>query len=183
MKYFILLVACLFVATPQAEAQKYITRNGTVYFKSNAEVDDGVEAYNRTVGCVLDISTGDIAFQLLIKSFTFKKALMQEHFNENYMESDKYPKATFKGKVLNIEKIDLTKDGEHDVILQGELTIRNISKTRKENARLIVKNGKIMLECSFQVANADHNIKIPSLVADKVAKIIDVDFQMELEKL
>ena len=164
-------------------AQKYMTRNGTVHFKSNAEVEDGVEAYNRAVGCVLNTENGELAFQLLIKGFTFQKALMQEHFNENYMESDKFPKATFKGKITNLNQVDFSKNGTYNVTIEGDLTIKEISKPRKETAKLIINGDQITLECVFQVANADHNIKIPSIVADKVAKIIDVDFKMELKKV
>ncbi|GCD76697.1 hypothetical protein JCM31826_01790 [Thermaurantimonas aggregans] len=176
------IVLALFSGVIPSVAQKYMTRNGYVHFKSNALVDDDVEAVNRSMGCVLDAQTGEIAFNVLIKNFTFRKALMQEHFNENYMESDKYPKATYKGKIADYSKIDFSKNGKYKVKLIGTLTIRDISKNREDDAELEIRDGTIILTSAFGVACADHDIKIPKLVEDKIAKVIDVDFKVELKE-
>lgn len=176
------LVLWLLTVSVPTMAQKYMTRNGYVHFKSNALVDDDVEAVNRTMACAFDAQTGEIVFSVLIRNFTFRKALMQEHFNENYMESDKYPKATYKGKIVDHSKIDFTKNGKYKVKLAGTLTIRDIPKNREDEAELEIRDGTLILTSAFGVACADHDIKIPKLVEDKVAKIIDVDFKVELKE-
>ncbi|MFN4298519.1 MAG: YceI family protein [Thermaurantimonas sp.] len=181
LKGFLLAFALVSGVTPSV-AQKYMTRNGYVHFKSNALVDDDVEAVNRSMACALDAQTGEIAFNVLIKNFTFRKALMQEHFNENYMESDKYPKATYKGKIVDHQKIDFSKNGKYKVKLAGTLTIRDIPKNREDEAELEVRDGTIIITSAFGVACADHDIKIPKLVEDKIAKVIDVDFKVELKE-
>lgn len=182
----ICLVLCLVlfmcVSGFQVSAQKYLTRNGYVHFKSNAKVDDDVEAVNRSMACALDAQTGEIVFTVMIKSFTFRKALMQEHFNENYMESDKFPRATYKGKIADHSRIDFTKNGKHKVKLVGTLTIRDIPKNREDEAEIEIRDGTVILTSAFGVACADHDIKIPKLVEDKIAKVIDVDFQVELKE-
>ncbi|GCD79806.1 YceI family protein [Schleiferia thermophila] len=178
-----IFLAIFWLGTHQiAQSQKYLTRNGYVHFKSNAEVDDDVEAVNRSVACALDIQTGEIVFNVLIKNFTFRKALMQEHFNENYMESDKYPRATYKGRIVNLPSIDVSKNGKHKIKLEGTLTIRDIPKNRTDEAELEIKDGTFIITSAFGVACADHNIKIPKLVADKIAEVIDVDFRVELKE-
>lgn len=178
----LLLSLILILSGRESLAQKYLTRNGYVHFKSNAKVDDDVEAVNRSMACALDLQTGEIVFTVLIKNFTFRKALMQEHFNENYMESDRFPRATYKGKIDNHSNIDFTKNGKHKVKLTGTLTIRDIPKYREDDAELEIRDGTIIITSSFGVACADHDIKIPKLVEDKVAKVIDVDFQVELNE-
>src|SRR4030042_6695880 len=101
----IILFLTLFFA---ANAQKYMTKNGYIGFFSHTPLED-IKADNNQVASVLDISTGEIVFQVLIKSFHFEKTLMEEHFNENYMESDKFPKSTFTGKIINLSSVDFSK--------------------------------------------------------------------------
>ncbi len=179
----LLLSLILYLAGSESTAQKYMTRNGYVHFKSNAKVDDDVEAVNRSMACALDLQTGEIVFTVLIKNFTFRKALMQEHFNENYMESDRFPRATYRGIIADHSRIDFSKNGKHKVKLAGTLTIRDIPKSREDDAELEIRDGVIIITSSFGVACADHDIKIPKLVEDKVAKVIDVDFQVELKEV
>ena len=103
---FLMLTSCVF-------AQKYITKNGKINFYSDAPMEK-IEAKNNEVKAALDASTGDIVFQVLITSFEFKQALMQEHFNENYMESPKFPNSTFKGKINNLKDINFSKNGRRN---------------------------------------------------------------------
>ncbi|MGY6561518.1 MAG: YceI family protein [Luteibaculaceae bacterium] len=175
-----LVVFVLFSAT-NLNAQKYITRNGVAKFESIAKIDEDVRAFSNTVSCALDKQTGDIAIQILIKSFQFKKALMQEHFNENYMESDKYPRASFTGKIVNFEQLDLTKPATHPITCKGELTMRGITKPYTEEGRLVVnKDGSLTLTTDFKIPCADFNIEIPKVVSEKIAEKIDVNLSLTL---
>ena len=93
-----------------------------IRFYSKSQLEK-IEAVNRQVNTALLVQTGDFVFRVLIKSFNFEKALMQEHFNENYLESDKYPEATFLGKIINIKDINFTKEGSYPATVEGKLTI------------------------------------------------------------
>mgnify|MGYP001627147692 CR=1 FL=1 len=174
------LCMLLFVSSGFAQG-KYMTRNGAVSFTAEGVVKDGVQAKNDQGACVLDASNGEVVFQILIKSFQFQKALMQEHFNENYMESHKYPKATLKGKINEWASIDLKKNGIHLVTVTGELTIHGVTQKVTKAGKVEVKDGKIRLSSDFEVALADHNIAIPKIVEDKIAKTAQVSLNMLLE--
>jgi polyisoprenoid-binding protein YceI len=133
-----------------------------------------IEAHNRQVVSSLDCSTGDIAFLLLIKSFEFKRALMQEHFNEEYMESDKLPKAGFKGKITNLKQIDFKKDGTYPAEVTGDLTIHGVTKSVTFKGTLEIKGTTITANSKFVLIPQDYGIKIPSLVENKIAKEMQV---------
>jgi len=154
-------------------AQRYISKNGHIWFYSHTPVED-IEAHNRQVVSILDASTGSIQFSMLIKSFEFKIALMQEHFNENYMESDKHPKAGFKGIVKDIEKIDFNTDGEYPVEVSGDLLIHGVTKPVTTKGTITVAGSAITARAKFIVAPKDYDIKIPSVVENNIAKEIDV---------
>ena len=113
MKRLIFSVIILSLVT-SVNAQKFMTKNGFISFYGHTPMED-IKADNNQVASVLDISTGDLVFQVLIKSFHFDRALMEEHFNENYMESDKFPKASFKGKITNLQSVNFSKNGTYDV--------------------------------------------------------------------
>lgn len=180
MKQPLILFLC-FCAFSFAEAQgKYFTRTGHISFYSKTPLED-IKANNRQVASVIDFSTGEMVFSVLMKSFEFPKALMQEHFNENYIESDKYPKSTFKGKILNIQTVDVQKSGSYPVEVEGELTIHGVTKPVKSNGTLEVKENKIYGKSQFTVAVADYNIQIPKLVRDNIAKNIDIQVDMVYE--
>lgn len=163
-------------------SQKYITKNGNIRFYSDSPLEK-IEARNRQVNCALDASTGDFVFKVLMKSFEFEKALMQEHFNENYVESDKYPNATFVGKVTNLKEIDLLKDGTNQANVEGKLTIHGVSKEIAAKGTLEVKQGKIMAKSKFNIALADFNISIPGAVVNNISKTIEITVDAGLEKL
>lgn len=180
MKKLVILALVLgFVQVASAQS-KYMTRTGTVNFVAEGPVKDDVKAINNQSACVFDAATGEIVFQIAIKSFVFKKALMQEHFNENYMESHKYPKAVLKGKLRDISKIDFSKNGKHQVMVVGEMDLHGVKKQIEEKGTLEVKDGKIYLNSDFQITLADYNIAIPKIVEDKLAKVADVSLAMEL---
>ena len=141
-------------------AQRYIAKNGHIWFYSHTPIED-IEAHNRQVVSILDASSGSIQFSMLIKSFEFKIALMQEHFNENYMESDKLPKAGFKGIVKDIEKIDFNKDSDYPVEVSGDLLIHGVNKPVTTKGTITVAGSAITARAKFIVAPKDYNIKIP----------------------
>jgi hypothetical protein len=172
MKGKILLVTLL-ALFQISEAQKLITKSGHVWFYSKTPVEE-IEAHNRQAVSTLDHSTGEIVFMLLIKSFEFKRALMQEHFNENYLESEKYPKASFKGKITNLDKINFKKDGLYPAEVSGDMTIHNVTKPIMAKGTLEVKGGKVIANAKFLTTAHDYDIEIPSVVEDKIAKQIEV---------
>lgn len=174
----LIVIAILLCASFLTNAQVYMTQKGEVKFFSTTPVED-INATSKTVGAVLNTSTNDLAIQLVIKQFKFTNALMQEHFNENYMESEKYPKASFTGKIN--EKIDFTKDGVYKVTATGKLTLHGVTKDRTIEGQVTVKSGKITLFSEFWIATAEHNIEIPKVVFSKIAEKIKVTVNIPLE--
>ena len=160
-----------------ALAQNFTSKTVKVRFFSSTPIEDIRAASDKGVA-VLISKTGKIAFQVPIKSFEFAKGLMQEHFNENYMESDKYPYAKFDGKIN--QEIDFTKDGEYNVSATGALLIHGIIKQRTIPGTLKIKDGQIQILSGFEVACADHKIKIPNLVFTKIAEVIKVNVHATL---
>ena len=183
MKTTIKIIAiALLLSTTSAFAQKFITKNGHISFYSSAPLED-IEAHNNQVNAVLDTETGEFVFKVLIKSFQFEKALMQEHFNENYLESDKYPTSVFKGKVSNHQKIDFTQPGTYPAVVEGDLTIHGVTQPITTEGTLKVKEGSIAGTSEFMVRVDDYDIKIPKAVVNNIAEEIKVTVDIELEPL
>lgn len=182
MKKGILLSLMSLVLAFTASGQKYFTRDGKISFYSDTPLEK-IEAHNSKATSVLDAATGNIEFAVLIKAFQFEKALMQEHFNENYMESSKFPKAAFKGKVANIKDINLKKDGEYNATVKGQLTIHGVTKDVETTGKFIVTGGKIAAKSTFNIAVADYDITIPAVVRDNIAKTVKITVDTKLEEL
>ena len=163
MKKIILITATLGIFFTSS-AQKYMTRSAQVSFFSSTAVEN-IEAINNEVAAVYDAGTGDIVIIVPIKSFKFDRALMQEHFNENYLESDQFPKADFKGKIENAAAINYSKDGSTPVKAVGTMTM---------HGTLTVKNGSLTFKAVFKVKNKDYKIVIPSVAANKVAEVVEI---------
>jgi len=168
------LILFVFLVSAQLFSQgKYITKDGYISFFSHSLVED-IKADNKQVLSIVDSETGEIAIQLLMRSFLFKKALMQQHFNESYVESHKYPKALFKGFILNFNDLNDTSDTE----IKGIITIHGIEKEISIIAKVNVDNKEINISGDFMVEVADFNIKIPAVVRNNIAKIIKVTFNL-----
>ena len=180
MQKFISILALLTIFTTSLTAQKYFTRNGKISFFSDAPLEK-IEAVNNSATSVLDTESGKMEFAVLIKGFQFAKSLMQEHFNENYMESSKYPKAIFKGEITNLAAIDFKQDGEYPAEIKGQLTIHGVTKDRDINGTFVVKNGVVAANSVFNVTVAEHNIEIPGVVKDNIAKEVQVKVEVDLE--
>ena len=180
MKRILFLALTLVAFSTSVFAQKYFTRSGHIWFYSEAPLEN-IEAHNYQASSVLDTETGEMVFSLLMKGFEFEKALMQEHFNEKYVHSDEYPKASFKGNVVNLDAIDLSKDGQYEVDVEGDLTIHGVTNPVKTKGTITVNDGKILGKAKFPVTVADYNIEIPAVVRDNIAKVVDVNVDMEYE--
>jgi len=159
----------------------YMTKTGKVSFYSRAKSIEKVEADNNEVSSIFNTQTGDLVFAILIKSFHFESALMEEHFNENYLESSKFPKATFKGKISNLASVNLTKDGAYPVTVDGDLTLHGVTKKVSSTGSVTIKSGKIAAFSKFSVKLKDYEITIPSLVKDKISEDIDITVDCKYE--
>ncbi|MBA3900461.1 MAG: YceI family protein [Bacteroidetes bacterium] len=182
MKKLLTVLLCAILFSVSASAQKMFTRNGHIWFYSTTPMED-IEAHNRQTTSVLDVSTGEMAFSMMIKGFKFEKALMEEHFNEKYLHSDKFPKSSFEGKITNYDKIDFTKDGIYNAKVVGKLTIHGVTKETEADGTFEVKGGKIFGKSKFLVLLSDYNITIPSVVRDNIAKVIEVNVDMLYEPM
>lgn len=179
----LLTVAALFFAVSSASTQeRYFTKTGKIEFFSKAPLED-IEAKNLTVTAVLDTKTGAFQFSVQMKGFAFEKALMQQHFNDNYVESDKYPKAEFRGTVVNNAAVNYNRDGAYPVIVKGKMTLHNITKEVSVPGTLKVAGGKIEAASTFVLQLSDYKISIPSPVKNKISNSIRVTVETKLERL
>jgi polyisoprenoid-binding protein YceI len=178
----IIFVFALSLSFSTVFGQKYISKNGHISFNASTPLED-INAHNQQAASILDAATGDIVFNALMKSFEFKVALMQEHFNENYIESDKYPKASFKGKIANISSVNFSKDGNYNVDVSGDLTLHGVTKPISTKGEIRIKNGIVSAISKFVVQTADYNIKIPKIVEGKIAKEVEVNVDLTYAKM
>jgi hypothetical protein len=149
----------------------FICKDGSSTFFSETPIEN-IEATSKTLSGIINTTNNEVSFLVAMKSYKFEKPLMQEHFNEKYVESDKYPNATFKGKIN--ETIDFTKDGTYNITATGILTIHGVDKNRTEKGILTIKGDQLTLNTSFEVNLVDHNIEVPKLVVAQIAKTIKV---------
>ena len=176
-KVFIALFLYLaFLRPASAYSQLYSTRTGFIGFYSKTALED-IKAENNQVYAVIDAGKKNLALAVLLKGFIFTKELMQEHFNENYVESDKYPKATFNGSFTG--DIPAGKDGVYKVTVKGNLTLHNVTKPIEAEAVIEVKNGHLLGRTEFKVRPEDFNISIPSIVRDKIDKEMTVKVNID----
>lgn len=181
MKRLVILSVILFLST-SLFAQKFITKSGHIRFYSETPMET-IEAHNKQVNSAYDHETGNFVFKVLMKSFEFEKALMQEHFNENYVESDDFPNAMFKGKIVNHSDIILDKDGEVPVKVKGQMTIHGVSKDWEAEGVFEIQKNQIHATSVFLIKPADFDIKIPGAVVKNIAEDIEVTVDIELNKL
>jgi YceI-like domain len=182
MKPTLKLIIALLLLSSTVSAQKYMTKTGQIRFFSETPVEK-IEATNNQVNSAIDIATGDFVFKVLIRGFEFKKALMQEHFNENYMESDKMPTSTFTGKITNLKEINFAKDGVYKAIVEGNLTIHGVTKKITEKGTLEIKGGRISTKATINIKPKDYNIAIPGAVVANIAESIQVFIDATLDKI
>ncbi|WP_044401620.1 YceI family protein [Lacinutrix sp. Hel_I_90] len=157
------------------EPKKIIARQGQVSFFSYTSVEN-IKAENNQVLSIINFEDGDIAISMLMNTFVFEKALMKEHFNESYIESDIYPKATFEGKIL---EFDPNKEGEQTRMVKGTFYMHGVSQELTVKTKIENSGGTYILSGSFEALVKDYNINIPPLLAGNIAKSISINFRFE----
>ena len=178
----ITFIALLFVSLSAFGQNKYLTKTGTLDFEASVPSFEEVAAHNKAVTAILNTENGEFAALALVKGFRFKNALMEEHFNENYAESDDYPKAIFKGKIDGFDFNAISKsDSSYNI--NGSLTFHGVTKDISDISSTIhLVDGKLILSGNFKVLVSDYEIEIPKIVANKLSNEVKVDFSFELVK-
>lgn len=181
MKNKIMCLALFLAFSLTVTAQnRYFTKTGHIDFFSHTAIED-IKGVNDQVTSFLDMATGDMVFSVLNRSFQFAKPLMQEHFNENYMESEKFPKGSFDGKITDLKSIDFEKSGKYPVKVSGKLTIHGVTKDIEAAAVLTIDKDKINGESVFPINPEDYGIKIPGVVRQNIAESMKVTVQMNYQ--
>lgn len=181
MKKLLILSFVLILALP-TYAQRYITKNGYISFYSTAPLEN-IQADNNQAECALDTHSGFFVVKVLMRAFIFEKALMQEHFNEEYVESAKYPNALFTGKVQNLKDINFSKPGTYPAIIKGKLTIRGVTNPVTAKGTFTVTKGGIIGNAKFPIKIGDYGITIPAPVVGKIAKKVTITVKVHLNPL
>lgn len=175
------IAVLLTIGLLESRAQgRYTTQTGSVSFFSTSIIED-IEAHTEEVSAIFDLQSGQLAFSIPIKSFQFKRTLMQEHFNENYMETSRFPKATFRGKVQELNVGNLLKGGSQRITVEGDITIHGVTRRITVPGVLELSQGTLLVNAYFSVAPADYNIEIPLLVRENIAKVVGVKVRLACE--
>ncbi len=170
-----MLLSVSLIASAQS---RFLTKNGHVGFYSHTPMED-IKADNNQVGSIIDIEKGEIIFTVIMKSFRFDRALMEEHFNENYAESDKFPKASFKGKITNLAAVDFKKAGVYNVDVDGNMTIHGVTKPHTAKGTIEVKDENLLVKAKFNISLKEYGIIIPDLVKDKIQDSMEITVDMD----
>lgn len=171
MKKLLTVLGVLVLLTNTSFAQIHLCKNGNISFFQETSVED-IDARSTKLLSVLNTENNMIAYKVDMQSFQFEKSLMQDHFNENYVESGKYPTAVFKG-VIN-EKIDWSKDGTYDITSTGDMVMHGVTKRITEKGKLTIKNGELSISNFFTIKFTDYGVEIPSLLSKQLAESVEV---------
>ncbi|HET8572449.1 MAG TPA: YceI family protein [Edaphocola sp.] len=182
MKKMIFVCLLWALGTQAAFAQKYMTRTGQVVFDASTVLEN-IHAVNNETAAIVDLKTGSVVVQTLIQGFKMEKALMQEHFNEDYMESSRIPRASFKGNILDVDNINVKSEATQTVYIKGDLTVHGLSRNITVPATVKVVDGELLIKANFKIKPADYNITIPALVRDKIANVVNVTVTVRLKKM
>ena len=175
-----IVIIVLLLGTQLAIGQKYYSKTGKISFHSDAKMEQ-IEATNTSASTVIDVATGSMEWAVLIQGFKFEKSLMQDHFNENYMESATYPKAKFKGKIENISMVNFSKDGVYNVTVNGQLEMHGVTKPVTTQGTITVKGGVVSAKSKLTVLLADYGIEIPKLVEENISKSVDISIMADYQ--
>ncbi len=178
--FFLTTTVIFFLAVSGQE--KFYTKTGKISFFSGTPMED-IEAVNKSVSVLLDAKTGELRFSMLMKGFEFKKALMQEHFNRDYAESDKYPKSEFRGQIVNNSSVNYSQNGSYPATVKGSLTIHGVTKEVQTTGTITVKDGKLTAFAVFEVLLADYNITISRIHRNNISKNIRITVDCLLEPM
>ena len=160
--------------------ETYGTKSGEIRFEAVVSSFVPVKAVNKEVSAILNAESGELAVLVLIRDFRFKVALMEEHFNENYMESQHYPKATFKGRLQRFSKGVLADGRTVETMVKGQLTIKGSTKEVASKAMVKKQDGRISLQTVFEVNPSDFDIEIPKIVQNKIGDNVSVTVALTL---
>ena len=173
------LIIIYLLFSTQVLAQQFYTNKGKISFFSEAPLED-ISAVNENVSAIIDSQTGGFAFRVKIVDFTFPNSLMQEHFNESYLESEKYPLSTFTGVIDDFSDLDLS--NEQNLVVNGSLSMHGISKVAQMKANAKMINDELHISSTFDVALKDYDIDIPKIMIYKIAETIAVTVEIKLSK-
>ena len=177
-----LLLPFLLLAVTIAFGQsKYMTKSGSMSFEASQPSFEPIEATHSAVSALFNADTGELAVLALVRGFRFPLALMEEHFNENYIESHQYPKTSFKGSILNFDSNALSNQ-PRTVQLTGELSMHGVTKPISVSATITQSDEQITLTSSFSVKTSDFGIKIPSLVRKQIDENVQVEVSLPLQR-
>lgn len=182
MRVVLICTGLILAALVSSAQDTYYTKSGKIKFFSKTSVED-IDATNKSAVCILDSRTGDLQFAVLMKGFEFKKALMQEHFNKDYVESNKFPKAEFKGQITNNSEIRYTADGTYTAGVKGKLTIHGVTKEIETTGKITVTNGQITTSSSFTIQLPDYKVKVPAVTRSQISDNIKITVDCTLEVL
>lgn len=155
-----------------AQGEKYFTRNAVISFTSVTPVEK-IKSTNKQVNCILNTKTGDMAFKAVVKSFEFDKQGMYDHFNDTYLESDKYPNATFEGKITT--PVNYGENGKSNISFEGKLTIHGKTNPVKHTGIIEVNSGKIVAKSLITIKLADYGISVPNDYIKKISNTVDIN--------
>ncbi|MFM2225069.1 MAG: hypothetical protein RJA07_1271 [Bacteroidota bacterium] len=181
MKNIIITLSLILAASIGTKAQDIFTTNTASLSFFSATSMENIDAVSKVALAAVNIKTGKVFFKVKNISFHFKSSLMEEHFNENYMESEKFTHSIFNGEIVDIKNYDLTKDGAYDVMVQGKMNIHGVEKEYKTKGTITIKAGKVKIDAAFKVKMEDHNIKIPSVVGANIAESVDIKVDATLD--
>ena len=174
----LVFITLLFIGF-QSKAQLFMTTTGEVSFFSKTPMED-IDALNKSVSSIINTATNEVAVQMRITNFVFPNKLMQEHFNENYLESEKFPSATFKGKIK--ESVDLTVPGTYPISASGSATIHGVTRPIELKGNIVSSGTTLTLTCQFDVKLVDYKVDIPKIVFAKIAEVIKVSAKINYTK-
>ncbi|WP_106793295.1 YceI family protein [Aquimarina sp. Aq78] len=180
MKVFT-IIFCLFITSVSLSQEKYIEKKGTIVFEASEKTFEPVKAKNTSVTTILNINTGEIASLALMKEFRFRNALMEEHFNENYIESDTYSKTIFRGKIIRFNFFELSEQ-EKEFKVNGQLKLHGKEQNIESILYISKKDEHIFIHGNFAVAPQDFDISIPKIVRNKIAKQVKVSVDFKLKQ-
>lgn len=182
MKKLSFLIVAFVLLSTSVFAQKYITKEGEIELFSETSLFT-IEATNQKVASILNAETGEVVTSTLVRSFKFREALVGEHFNENYMESEKFPKSVFKGKISNFSTVNLSKDGTYPITIEGNLTMHGETRPVKTNGTIIVKGDAISAKTEFNVSLENFKIKVEESYKDRINDEIKLTIHFDYSKM
>ncbi|MEX0981302.1 MAG: YceI family protein [Bacteroidales bacterium] len=182
MRTLLIISIILGIFSTLVGQENYITRDGYIRFYSHTPIED-IKADNNHVGSIINPATGEIVFTLKMIDFNFEKKLMQRHFNDKFVESDKFPKSTFKGFITDNDKVDYSVAGTYPVVVEGELTIHGVTRTIRTSGIIEVISAGIKGMSGFIIRPADYDIKIPKIVRNKIAEEMEITVKMAYEPM